>query len=92
MRKFLCDVFGFLLDLFKVIIDFVAETLIMIGTAIVDVLSEVSGALGSALLSSPFGFILLGLGAYMLFSLLPDDEGKKKVVVNSVNPAVPQES
>lgn len=76
MRKYLCDIFSFLLDLFKQIIDVVAETLVYLGTAIVDVLSEILSAASSGLLSSPLGILVIGVAAWWLISMIPGEEEK----------------
>lgn len=74
MRKYLCDIFSFLLDIFKQIIDVVAETLVYLGTAIVDVLSEMLSSVSSGLLSSPLGILVVGVAAWWLLSMIPDEE------------------
>lgn len=68
MRKFLCKVFRFLLDLVSQVVDLVAKTLIMVGTAAVEVLSEVAGAVGSTLLKNPVVLGVLGVALFMYFS------------------------
>lgn len=68
MRKYLCKIFSFLLDLVGQVVDLVANTLIKIGTAAVDVLSEVAGAVGNAFLSNPIVWAVIGVSAYMLLS------------------------
>lgn len=70
MRKYLCKIFRFLLDLVGQVVDLVANTLIKIGTAAVDVLSEVAGAVGNAFLNNPIALFVVGLGAYMIISRL----------------------
>lgn len=75
MRKFLCKVFKFLLDLVTQVVDLVAKTLISIGTAAVEVLSEVASSVGSALLSNPVVLVGLGILAYMF--LAPGGEEEK---------------
>lgn len=77
MRKFLCKVFRFLLDLVGQVVDFVAETLIKIGTAAVEVLSGVASAVGGAIARSPLVWIGAGiLAVFLLPTLLAagDDE------------------
>lgn len=80
MRKFLCKVFKFLLDLVSQLVDLIANTLIKIGTAAVEVLSEVAGAVGSAITKSPLVWAAVGVGALFLlpklFGSAEDDEDK----------------
>lgn len=80
MRKFLCKVFRFLLDLVGQVVDLVANTLIKVGTAAVEVLSEVAGAVGSAITKNPLvmGALLVG-GFFLLRPLLvgEDDEPER---------------
>lgn len=84
MRKYLCKIFSFLLDIVGQVVDLVANTLIKIGTAAVDVLSEVAGAVGGALMSNPIVWAVVGLGAYMLLSRMTppsnEDERREKLV------------
>lgn len=80
MRKFLCKVFRFLLDLVGQVVDLVANTLIKVGTAAVEVLSEVAGSVSNAVLKNPLvmGAILIG-GFFLLKPLLAvgtEDEGR----------------
>lgn len=75
MRKFLCKVFRFLLDLVSQVVDLVAKTLIMVGTAAVEVLSEVAGAVGSTLLKNPVVLGVLGVALFMYFSDSDDESG-----------------
>lgn len=78
MRKVLCKVFAFLLSLASQIIDVIANTLIYLGTAAVEVLSEVGQALGGAFLSSPIGMIALGVGAFFLIGMFTDKDDKSR--------------
>lgn len=84
MRKYLCKIFSFLLDLVGQVVDLVANTLIKIGTAAVDVLSEVAGAVGNAFLKNPVALFVIGLGAYMIISRLAppskEEEREERVV------------
>lgn len=84
MREYLCKIFSFLIDLVGQVVDLVAKTLIKIGTAAVDVLSEVAGAVGGALMSNPIVWAVVGLGAYLLFSrMIPpgnEDERHEELV------------
>lgn len=77
MRKALCSVFAFLLSLVKQLVDLVADTLIYIGTAAVEVLSKLASAVSSSFLKSPLGWVVLGVGAYFLLGMLPSGEEKK---------------
>lgn len=77
MRKFLCKVFRFLLDLVSQVVDLIADTLIKIGTAAVEVLSEVAQAVGGAISKSPLVWLGVGIIAFMVLpGLLPDDDQK----------------
>lgn len=80
MRKFLCDIFSFLLDLFKQVINFVAETLIEIGTAVVDVLSDILESASKGLLSSPLGIAFVGIVGFALYSWLAPGEEEEAAV------------
>lgn len=81
MRKFLCKVFSFLLNLVSQLVELVAQTLIKIGTAAVEVLSEVAGAVGGAFLKNPIVLGALVFGAYLLFKPTNDDDAKPKTKV-----------
>lgn len=88
MRKFLCKVFSFLLNLVSQLVDLVANTLIKIGTAVVEVLSEVAGAVGNAFLKNPVVLGVLLFTAYIMFKPPPDDEKSKQkggVIGDSLN-------
>lgn len=74
MRKLICKIFQFLLSLASQLIDVVAKTLIAIGTAAVEVLGEVAGVVGDAVMKSPFGFAILAVGAYLVYKLIPPSE------------------
>lgn len=74
MRKFLCKVFRFLLDLVSQLVDLVADTLIKVGTAAVEVLSEVASAASSALFKNPIVLGALAIGAYFLLKPSSDDD------------------
>lgn len=76
MRSLLCKVFRFLLDLVSQVVDLVANTLIKIGTAAVEVLSEVASAIGGKLLSNPVVLIGLGIAAYLLWPSGDDDDDR----------------
>lgn len=83
MRNAICKLFSFLLDLVKQVVTFVADTLIAVGTAAVEVLSDVLGAASSAFFSSPFGVIILGVGCLFIAAKLglfseEDDEKKEE--------------
>lgn len=79
MRSAICKLFAFLLSLVSQLVDLVANTLIKIGTAAVEVLSEVVGAAGGALSELLSGGLLpiLVIGAVAWF-LLKDDDGEDK--------------
>lgn len=77
MRDILCKVFRFLLDLVGQVVDLVANTLIKIGTAAVEVLSEVAGAVSSAVFSNPLLLVGLGIAAWWLLSGSSGDEDDK---------------
>lgn len=81
MRKFLCKVFSFLLNLVSQLVELVAQTLIKIGTAAVEVLSEVAGAVGGAFIKNPIVLGALVFGAYLLFKPTNDDDAKSKTKV-----------
>lgn len=76
MRKFLCKVFRFLLDLVGQVVDLVANTLIKVGTAAVEILSEVAGAVSGALVKNPLvmGALLIGGFLFLKPILFGDDE------------------
>lgn len=79
--NFICKIFRFVLDLFGNIVDFVAEAVMVIGTATVDVLTDLivatSEGIGSIFGSNPllWGVLLIG-GAYFLLGGSNDDEDK----------------
>lgn len=84
MRKFLCKVFRFLLDLVSQLVELIANTLIKIGTAAVEVLSEVAGTVGSAIAKNPLVWAAIGIGAFFLLPKLlggaaSEDEKRPKV-------------
>lgn len=89
MRKALCNVFRFLLDMFKQIVNVIAEALIALGTAVVDVLSEVASAVSDGLFSNPVGILLIGVVGFVAFKWLAPppgaDEGKRKVFNEGVS-------
>lgn len=85
MRKFMCKVFRFLLDLVSQVVSLVAQTLIMIGTAVVEVLSEVAGAIGGALLKNPVVLGLIGVGLYMFLSGRKEDDKAKPTTVRELS-------
>lgn len=77
MRKYLCKIFRFLLDTSAQMVDLVKNTLIDVGTAAVDVLSEMTEAVGGAILKNPVVIGGLLIGAYLLFAGGDDDERKR---------------
>lgn len=78
MRKFLCKVFKFLLDLVGQVVDLVANTLIKVATAAVEVLSEVAGAVGGAIANSPLVWAGVGILAIFLLPKLLPANGEEK--------------
>lgn len=77
LRKYLCKIFRFLLDTSAQMVDLVKNTLIDVGTAAVDVLSEMTKAVGGAILKNPIVIGGLLIGAYLLFAGGDDDERKR---------------
>lgn len=77
--NFVCKIFRFVLDLFGNVVDFVAGAVTVIGTAIVDVLSDLivaaSEGIGSIFGSNPllWGALLIG-AAYFLLGGSDDDK------------------
>lgn len=88
MRKALCSVFRFLLDIFKQIVNVIAEALIALGTAVVDVLSEVASAVSDGLFSSPVGIILVGVLGFAAFKWLAPPAESDKVKERIINGGV----
>lgn len=88
MRKALCSVFRFLLDIFKQIVNVIAEALIALGTAVVDVLSEVASAVSDGLFSSPVGIILVGVLGFAAFKWLAPPAGSDEVKERIINGGV----
>lgn len=77
MGKLLCKLFRFILNVFTRVVEFVAEAVKLIGTAVVDVLGDLFEAGGNAiskLFGSPGGLVLLGIGAYLLVNLFGEDD------------------
>lgn len=74
MRKYLCKIFRFLLDTSAQMVDLVKNTVIDVGTAAVDVLSELSKSVGKAITGSPLVVGALLVGAYLLFFKGKKDE------------------
>lgn len=70
MRKILCKIFSFLLNVAKQVVDLVADTLVYVGTAAVEVLSEVANAVGDSIMKSPLGVAVLAIGAVWLLGFL----------------------
>lgn len=79
MRGLLCKIWQFLLNVFTDIVNAVAQALATIGTAVVDVLSQVAEAVGDALgiNGSTVLWIGLALGAYFLFGRDGDERVTK---------------
>lgn len=74
MRKYLCKIFRFLLDTSAQMVDLVKNTVIDVGTAAVDVLSELSKSVGKAITGSPLFVGAILVGAYLLFFKGKKDE------------------
>lgn len=68
MNRLLCKIFNFVLNLFSKVVGVVAEALKTVGSAAVDVLSDLASSVAGSVLSNPLGIALLGLGAWFLFS------------------------
>lgn len=82
----ICKIFKFLLDIFKGIVNVIAEALSAIAVAVVDVLSEVASAVSDGLLSSPVGLVFAGIVGFALFKWLmppPEADEAKKGVINA---------
>lgn len=67
MRKYLCKIFRFLLDTGAQLVDLIKKTVIEIGTAAVDVLSELASAAGSAIFKNPVALGIILFGAWFIF-------------------------
>lgn len=87
MGKILCKIFRFLADVFSKLVEFVATTIKTIGNAVVDVLSELFQAAGSALgdifKSSPLFWLGGGLLLWYLMSG-KEDEGDSNATTEQV--------
>lgn len=85
--NFICKVFRFLLDIFKGVVNIIAEALSSIATAVVDVLSEVASSVGSAFASSPLGIAVLGVGAFIAYKmfLAPSDDEREREVTEAIS-------
>lgn len=70
MGKAICKVFAFLLNIGKQVIDAIADTLVYVGTAAVEVLSDVVSAASDGLLSSPIGIAVVAVGGFFLLKTL----------------------
>lgn len=81
MRKYLCKIFRFLLDTSAQLVDLVKKTIIDVGTAAVDVLSELASAAGGAILKNPVVLGALLLGAWFIFFKGDEDDDKQKRAV-----------
>lgn len=83
--NFICKVFRFLLDIFKGVVNVIAEGLSTIAVAVVDVLSEVASSVGSAFASSPLGMAVIGVGLFFAYKMFfaGDDEAKGDPLNNS---------
>lgn len=79
--NFLCKIFRFVLDLLGNVVSFVAEAIMIIGEAIVDVLTDLivaaSEGLGAIFASNPllWGLVLAG-GLYIFLGNSDDDKNE----------------
>lgn len=78
MRKYLCKIFRFLLDTGAQLVDLVKNTVIEVGTATVDVLSELASAASSAIFKNPVALGILLFGAWFIFLKGDKDDGQPK--------------
>lgn len=80
MGSLLCKIWRGVLRIFTQVVEAVATTLKVVGTAVVDVLSEVASAVGSAIFGDGSTLLLIGgvLGLYLLTK-----RDKKKDAPNS---------
>lgn len=86
MRKYLCKIFSFLLDLVSQVVDLVANTLIKVGTAAVEVLSEVANSIGTAISRNPLVWGVVGIAAlFLLPKLFPASEEKEQPIKGNLN-------
>lgn len=81
MRKYLCKIFRFLLDTSAQLVDLVKETVIDVGTAAVDVLSELASAASGAILKNPVVLGALLFGAWFIFFKGDKDDDQRKRAV-----------
>lgn len=85
MGDIICKIWRFLSDMLGQVVDFVAGALTTIGTAVVDVLSDLlqaaGGAIGDIFSANPMLWVgLVGVGLWWLFS---DDEEKQPEVTKT---------
>ena len=77
MSSILCKIWRFFSDLLSQVVEFVANALTTIGTAVVDVLGdllkEVGTTLGDVFGASPLVWLALGVGAFLFFGKDDDD-------------------
>lgn len=86
MRKYLCKIFSFLLDLVSLVVDLVANTLIKVGTATVEVLSDIANSIGTAIIRNPLVLGIFGIAAFFLLpKLFPAKEEKKEPIKGNQN-------
>lgn len=78
MSSVLCKIWRFFSNILSAIVSFTAESLKTIGSAAVDVLSdlfkEAGKALGGVFSSSPLVWLALGVGAFFLLGKDKDDD------------------
>lgn len=79
----LCKVFQFFLNIFEQVLNVVVSALTMLGTAVVDVLSGIASAVGSALGLSGGTLLWLALGFGAWYFLSSDEEEVKKTDAKS---------
>lgn len=73
----LCKIFRFILNIFEQVLDVIVSALVMLGTAIVDVLGDLAAEVGGALGLSGGSVLWLALGGFALWFLLKDDKEEK---------------
>lgn len=84
MGGFLCKIFRFVLNIFEQVVTVVASAVKTIGTAAVDVLSDLANAVGDAASglfsgSGIFGLLVIGGTLWMLLSTKDEDKQESNV-------------
>lgn len=77
MGTLLCKLFRFFLNVFEQLVNVIADALVAVGTAAIDVLSDLAGAASDAL-GLPKLVVFIGLGA-ALWLLSKRKEDKKPI-------------